>query len=362
MNNLEKYVGLLNDIAPKGEFLAYINKEEAEMLKDNGALGLLTPQGIPSYIGGSYSAGGGGRYQGGSGAPGSAESSRSTTTNSGNSGGGGGGRSYAVTNTAAQKKQRLAQEQAAKDKAAQQKAAQQKAIRDKEARQAQIRKQEIQKQKIAEQKRIEEAKRQDDARLDYITGEYLDVKLSPEQKKEFEQYRTGVRESISPSTKTSNKIIGGLLSSILPGAGSLYNFYLDSTAMGYKMPNPFENLFGGGGEISVEDVNNFIDNSGSDSNVRSQLVQSISNAINPNLPDSQVNQYFSNMNMPQGSPLSSDLQTDYNNAKNSVNSILGITPTNQQFGYSAQPYGGLMASNLTTNPYNIDYLKRLGLI
>ena len=77
---------------------------------------------------------------------------------------------------------------------------------------------------------------------------------------------------------------------------------------------------------------------------------------------SVAQQFFNNMNTTQGSPLSSDLQTDYNNAKNSVNSILGITPTNQQFGYSAQPYGGLMASNLTTNPYNIDYLKRLGLI
>jgi len=115
-------------------------------------------------------------------------------------------------------------------------------------------------------------------------------------------------------------------------------------------------------KISVEDVNNFIDNAGSDSNVRSQLVQSISNAINPNLPDSQVDQYFSNMNMPQGSPLSSDLQTDYNNAKNNINSLLGITPPSQQFGYSADPYGGLMANNLTTNPYNIDYLRRLGLI
>ena len=78
--------------------------------------------------------------------------------------------------------------------------------------------------------------------------------------------------------------------------------------------------------------------------------------------DSMVNKYFDNMLMTQGSPLSSDLQISYNNAKNSVNSILGIIPTNQQFGYSADPYGGLMASNLTTNPYNIDYLKRLGLI
>ena len=78
--------------------------------------------------------------------------------------------------------------------------------------------------------------------------------------------------------------------------------------------------------------------------------------------DSMVNKYFDNMLMTQGSPLSSDLQISYNNAKNSVNSILGIIPTNQQFGYSADPYSGLMASNLTTNPYNIDYLKRLGLI
>jgi hypothetical protein len=74
-----------------------------------------------------------------------------------------------------------------------------------------------------------------------------------------------------------------------------------------------------------------------------------------------VNQYFANMGM-SNQPLSSNLQTDYNNAKNSINSILGVLPPSQQFGYSADPYGGLMASNLTTNPYNIDYLRRLGLI
>jgi hypothetical protein len=79
------------------------------------------------------------------------------------------------------------------------------------------------------------------------------------------------------------------------------------------------------------------------------------------LPPSMVNQYFANMG-DMGNALSSQLQTDYNNAKNSINSILGITPPSQQFGYSADPYGGLMASNLTTNPYNIDYLRRLGLI
>jgi hypothetical protein len=86
--------------------------------------------------------------------------------------------------------------------------------------------------------------------------------------------------------------------------------------------------------------------------------------VNPNLtrPDSVAQQYFNNLTMSQSSPLSSSLQTSYNNAKTNINNLLGITPPSQQFGYSADPYGGLMASNLTTNPYNIDYLKRLGLI
>ena len=50
MNNLKNAVGLLNAQAPEGEFLAYINPDEAQMLKDAGGAGLLTPQGIPSYF------------------------------------------------------------------------------------------------------------------------------------------------------------------------------------------------------------------------------------------------------------------------------------------------------------------------
>ena len=119
------------------------------------------------------------------------------------------------------------------------------------------------------------------------------------------------------------------------------------------------------------DVTNPLDAAFDPNSLTRDEQQSLQNLFTPELaysvsgqtPQASVaQQFFNNMNTTQGSPLSSDLQTDYNNAKNSVNSILGITPTNQQFGYSAQPYGGLMASNLTTNPYNIDYLKRLGLI
>ena len=58
-------------------------------------------------------------------------------------------------------------------------------------------------------------------------------------------------------------------------------------------------------------------------------------------------------------PLSSSLQTSYNNAKNNVNSILGV---NQQFGYSTTPYGLLSSTNLADNPFNIPYLQQRGLI
>ena len=74
--------------------------------------------------------------------------------------------------------------------------------------------------------------------------------------------------------------------------------------------------------------------------------------------ESMVNQYFANLGMGQ-QPLSSNLQTSYNNAKNNVNSILGV---NQQFGYSTTPYGLLSSTNLADNPFNIEYLQQRGLI
>ena len=37
-------------MAPEGEFLAYINPKEAQMLKDAGGSGIMTPMGIPSFV------------------------------------------------------------------------------------------------------------------------------------------------------------------------------------------------------------------------------------------------------------------------------------------------------------------------
>jgi hypothetical protein len=78
--------------------------------------------------------------------------------------------------------------------------------------------------------------------------------------------------------------------------------------------------------------------------------------------DSMVNQYFANLGM-NNQPLSSSLQTDYNNAKININSLLGILPPpSQQFGYSTAPYGLLSSTNLEDNPFYIDYLQERGLI
>ena len=145
MNNLKKYAGLLNDIAPEGEFLAYINEDEAEMLKDNGALGLLTPQGIPSYRRSNYDGSGGGL------ADSSNDPDRSTNRGDND----GGGSTYQQTQRQIQirETQRVAEEKA---KAI--------AVEEEKQRQAQA-------AYAARVEKERKAKEQDDARLNYLTTE-----------------------------------------------------------------------------------------------------------------------------------------------------------------------------------------------
>ena len=132
----------------------------------------------------------------------------------------------------------------------------------------------------------------------------------------------------------------------------------------YQTNKAREMMRGSPGYEFIDIANQRARDMGASDTERSQAVSNIVSqapfAISGTTPQqSMVNQYFANMGMTQGSPLSSQLQTDYNNAKNSINSILGV---NQQFGYSTDPYGGLMASNLSTNPFNIPYMRTRGLI
>lgn len=155
---------------------------------------------------------------------------------------------------------------------------------------------------------------------------------------------------------------------LMAGGKSLSDYQDRSKFMGFNEAGQ-RGLLGnaalgyGQGEDSNVPMSNF--NTGdSDRDIMNRIAPDAPYIVNPDLtrPDSVAQDFFNNINMTQGLPLSSDLQRDYNNAKNSVNSILGIVAPNQQFGYSTDPYGGLMASNLSTNPFNIDYMRTRGLI
>ena len=67
MNDLKKYAGLLNDLAPKNHLLAYITPQERDMLVDAGGVKTPTPSGIFAYPPeGQYGSSGTGSYDGGS--------------------------------------------------------------------------------------------------------------------------------------------------------------------------------------------------------------------------------------------------------------------------------------------------------
>jgi len=386
MNDLKKYAGLLNDIAPKGEFLAYINQDEAEMLKDNGALGLLTPQGIPSYRGA-------GAYQGGSGAPGSAESSSSSSSSSssgggnsgGGGGGGGGGQSYSppsappsilnppTTSTPVSTYDEAGITMGNVD------AEDEYLAPDPDHFKA------TQKAIGKTQKELNELGLNKSDWTDYTTEEQDAYqaemnRLNNTEGKNYSFYKGNKGTTnltfgehfkdvvvTDPFLKVSPtlRFLVAAGRTIKENATTDYGTgkYGGYTADGMGSGQPIDK---GGWIGRVFNSDGSVNQNLSETEINdlyNQAQVELPNIISDTTPqDSMVNKYFDNMLMTQGSPLSSDLQISYNNAKNSVNNILGITPTNQQFGYSADPYGGLMASNLTTNPYNIDYLRRLGLI
>jgi hypothetical protein len=137
---------------------------------------------------------------------------------------------------------------------------------------------------------------------------------------------------------------------------------LEKTVDLYQKYSPFGLL----SKLFTGDAKNIKSNDerggGGDRDLMTQLTPYAPYAITDTTPQqSMVNQYFSNLGM-SNQPLSSSLQTDYNNAKTNINSLLGILPPSQQFGYSDQPYGLLSSENLASNPFNIDYLQERGLI
>jgi hypothetical protein len=433
MNDLKKYAGLLNDIAPKNHLLAYITPQERDMLVDAGGVKTPTPSGIfaypPASSGDNY--GGQGGYDSSSNQSGRTSSTSGAGGGSGYSGGGSGDNQDAKEQYAAKQTytgfvkgggdvtflggdSNDPSNYAVSDAIVSPEVVQQ------------------QKEEYAEQfggvaplgsrpvgyntkAEYDQMVYIADSKLDSIKGKLKQAGFTDFNKdatlSEMKDYvktlnRTGkIGDSwknakdtkgnalYSPETIAEWESLGyvpqsptlpapGLFGKIMEKAspsGSLgspltYDQLLadfdtitevgQSQGMGFQermktyQPNRYASMTGMNYNPKTKTFT-MKDGGGSEQDAYTRIAAPYE--LTDTTPqESMVNEYFSNMN--QGSSLSYDLQTDYNNAKNSVNSILGMIPTNQQFGYSADPYGGLMASNLTTNPYNIDYLRRLGLI
>jgi hypothetical protein len=386
MDRLKKYAGLLNDAAPSGEFLAFINKDEAKMLEDAGGSGLLTRFGIPSYrVGGQagreYGGGGGNRGGGGSGGGGN------------NDGADRDGGSSARERAAQQARERAAQQRAA------QKAAQERAARDRQREQyAATRTQTPRTQTVSVPDR-------DDAPYQMVGGQRVAIgdpraaELSNviDTRSPFEKgvasvvdyFKSGgilgaIGRTLSPLSASIQKkaMEFGLTTKInrlVNKKGStprenniIYRDELtklrndlDGVRDGSFTQNDYTAKYGSGDATNPLDASfnpNTLSGSERD-NLQNLFTPELTYAVSGSAPQpSMVNQYFSNLGMSNQSPLSSKLETDYNAAKQTMNSLLGIVPPNQQFGFSADPYGGLMASNLATNPFNIPYLQQRGLI
>jgi hypothetical protein len=149
------------------------------------------------------------------------------------------------------------------------------------------------------------------------------------------------------------------LSFLLSPLGTAAKVAGQTLAANYMLGN-FPSFSISGGASSMQDAGIYFSDGGDQ--LQSYLTPIAPYALTGATPqESQVMKYFNNMGTTQ-SPLSSSLETSYNQAKANINNLLGVGSLQGQFGYSTQPYGGLSASNLATNPFNIPYLQQRGLI
>ena len=384
MDRLKKYAGLLNDAAPSGEFLAFINKDEAKMLEDAGGSGLLTRFGIPSYrVGGQAGReyGGGGGNRGG-----------------GNRGGGGNndgaerdGGSSARERAAQQARARAAQQRAA------QKAAQERAARDRQREQyAAARTQTPRTQTVNVPDR-------DDAPYQMVGGQR--VAVGDPRAAEL----SNVRDTRSPFEKgvasvvdyfKSGGILGAIGRTLSPLSASIQKkamefglttkinrlvnkkgstprenniIYrdeltklrndLDGVRDGSFTQNDYTEEYGSGDATNPLDAS-FNPNTLSDSekdNLSNLFASEAAVALSGGTPqNSVVNQYFKSIqNTNLG--VSSAYMDTYNQAKDRMAKSLNLTPTNQQFGYDPNAFSNFSMSMTSSNPF-FEELQNQGII
>ena len=376
MNDLKKYAGLLNDLAPKNHLLAYITPQERDMLVDAGGVKTPTPSGIFAYPPeGQYGSSGTGSYDGGSTGMGVGGGENTPGGDNSPAAGGSGDDSGSnqnnfvptssydeagiVTGNVDAEDEYLAPDPDHYK-------ATQKAIGKTN-------------QELRDQG-LDKSDWSDWTKTEQETYQLEMNKLNGTEGKNYSFYKGNkgttnltLGEHWKDAVVTDPVLKASPMLRFLVAAGRTIKEnattdygtgkYGGYTADGMGSGQPIDKggwigrIFNSDGSVnqnlSETEINDLYN----------QAQVELPNIISDTTPqDSMVNKYFDNMLMTQGSPLSSNLQISYNNAKSKVNSILGIVSPDQQFGYSNDPYSGLLASNVATNPFNIPYLKQRGLI
>ena len=191
-----------------------------------------------------------------------------------------------------------------------------------------------------------------DNRLNYITGDYLDINLNSKQKEELQDYRKNVEEAINPMAKYSNMAIGIGLNQLIPGAGYLFGHYKQSTAMGYKMTNPLTGItdkFGNakdwvedklGGLLDGSNSNffkNTVGQSMSDRDTMNTLAPLASYIVSETTPDeSQASKWYNSIG--ENTESTFNFAKSYADAKTKVTNNLKNHGPLAQLAVSDSPY------------------------
>jgi hypothetical protein len=200
----------------------------------------------------------------------------------------------------------------------------------------------------------------DDGRLNYLTGAYQDINITPEQKETLEDQRQEAISAISPMSKLSNIAIGVGLNSLIPGAGYLFSHYKSSTAMGYSMTNPLTGLvenfgdakdfvadkFGGllsgpKGNFSTSGVGDGQDNNRTIMNTIAPLAPYVVSETTPQ--ESEANKWYNSIGKNTVSKF--NFASAYANAKTKVTNNLKNHGPLAQLAVSNSPYYDWLKTN-----------------
>jgi hypothetical protein len=346
MQKFKKAVGLLQEEAPDNHFLAYINPQEAGLLKSVGGSGNMTPQGIPSF-----------EWTGGVTSSATSDASYGDYSSSDNDNNSSDNSSFdyeseAYSTTPSSSYTNTTDDSQDDDKA---------------LSYVNWNEPVTSPENVSEDSNVsllsnlfKAAKVPYDLLKGNIPTSLLSL-VNPFKFSEDENQYAGIEgeDGYGEGDYNKNRDVFETLEEFSPGYSNL-----DQEEQALVDKQFFDDGY------RTKDFRNFYSGESTDTSKFTQPESEVYNKLIPYAPfiasgteapqQSMVNDYFANLG--SQTSLSSQLETDYNAAKASVAQAMAMNPLANQFGYSQTPYGGLTATNLDTNPFNIPYLQTRGLI